>query len=73
MTPVFHASARSWLAGLALATAGVALTRFAAPLLEAGTSLRAFTALGGQITALAGLLVIALGIRRRARRDAPVD
>jgi hypothetical protein len=54
---------RPWLTGLLLACAGVAITRILAP--GCGRSLRAGLTLAGQLTALGGLLIIALGIRRR--------
>lgn len=65
MSPVFHASARYWLAGLALAALGVVLARLVAPAFETRT--RAGLALVGELAALAGLFVIVLGIRRRVR------
>jgi hypothetical protein len=65
MSPVFHASARHWLAGLALAVAGVVVARVIAPTFDARP--RAALALLGELTALAGLYVIVLGIRRRLR------
>ena len=65
MSSVFHASARHWLAGLALAATGVVVARLLAPAFEAGP--RAALALLGELTALAGLYVIVLGIRRRLR------
>lgn len=66
MSPAFHASARHWLAGLVLAAAGVAIARLIAPAFA--DRARAALALAGELVALAGLLVIALGIRRRIRR-----
>lgn len=66
MTTAFRASARHWLAGLALATLGVAVNRLLAPAFPAG-QLRAAIALSGELVALAGLAVIALGIRRRLK------
>ena len=65
MSPVFRASARHWLAGLALAAAGVALARLVAP--GFADRARAAVALSGELLALAGLFVIAHGIRRRLR------
>lgn len=65
MSSVFHASARHWLAGLALAGLGVALARVAAPRLDLRPG--AACALLGELVAICGLLVIALGIRRRLR------
>lgn len=65
MSSVFHASARHWLAGIALAIVGVVVARFVAPAFEARP--RAGLALLGELTALAGLYVIVLGIRRRLR------
>lgn len=65
MSPAFHASARHWLAGLALAVLGVVIARLVAP--GFAPRPRATLALVGEVVALAGLLVIALGIRRRLR------
>ncbi len=65
MSPVFHASARHWLLGIALAAAGVVVARLVAPGFEARP--RAVLALLGELIALAGLYVIVLGIRRRLR------
>jgi len=65
MSPVFHASARHWLAGLALAAVGVAAARLLAPALS--DTPRSVVTLLGQVIALSGLLVIALGVRRRVR------
>lgn len=73
MSPVFRASARFWLAGLALAVVGVALAREVAPRLGDAERARALVALAGEIAALAGLFVIALGIRRRARAAAEAE
>lgn len=66
MTPALRASARHWLAGLALATVGVVVNRLAAPAL-ADLHHRAVLAVTGELIALAGLGVIMLGIRRRIR------
>jgi drug/metabolite transporter superfamily protein YnfA len=66
MTPALKASARYWIAGTALAFAGVAVARVVAPGYEART--RAALALTGQLVALAGLAIILLGIRRRLSR-----
>ena len=66
-SPAFRVNARPWLAGLALAVAGVVLTRLVAPDFSARP--RAALALAGELLALAGLLVIALGIRRRLLRS----
>ena len=68
MSPVFHASARHWLSGLALAAAGVALARVVAPSFSAQP--RAVLALAGQLVAITGLLVIARGIRLRIENAA---
>lgn len=66
MSPAIKASARHWVFGIALAFAGVAITRVVAPGFE--TASRAVFALTGQLIALGGLYVILLGIRRRLRR-----
>lgn len=68
MTPALRDSARHWLTGLALAGAGVAVNRLLAPAFPVGSVPRAACALTGQLVALAGLLVIMLGIRARLRR-----
>ena len=65
MSPAFNASARHWLAGIALAAVGVVVARLLAPAFD--VRLRAALALLGELTALAGLYVIVLGIRRRLR------
>lgn len=57
-------SARWWIAGLALALAGVIAVRVAAPRLD--DPVRAAVSAGGQLLALAGLVVIAFGVHRRA-------
>ena len=68
MTPALRASARYWLTGLALACVGVAVNRLLAPAFPPGSPYRSLSALTGQLVALAGLLVIMLGIRARVRR-----
>lgn len=71
MSPVFQSNARCWLVGLVLAASGVAVARWIAPLFENNPDrVRALIALTGEVIALAGLLVIALGIRRRANNAA---
>jgi uncharacterized membrane protein YidH (DUF202 family) len=67
MSPAFHASARYWVSGIALAAAGVVIARLVAPAFEARP--HAALALFGELTALAGLYVIVLGIRHRLRLD----
>lgn len=57
---------RYWAAGLALACLGVVLARWAAP--QMSTKWGAWTAVLGQITAIAGLFIIAVGIQRRIHR-----
>lgn len=66
MTPTLRASARHWLAGLALAATGVAVNRLLAPGF-ASHQIRAACAVTGELVALTGLLVIMLGVRRRIR------
>lgn len=56
-----------WSAGLAVSLLGVAGARWLAPLTDG--RLRAWLTLGGQLTALAGLLILCIGIRRRVKRD----
>jgi hypothetical protein len=56
---------RSWLTGLALAAIGVLGARVLAPALA--DQARLACTLGAQGLALSGLLVIALGVRRRVR------
>ena len=65
MTPALKASARHWLAGIAIAFTGVAISRLLAPGFEARS--HAVIALTGQLMALGGLCVIVTGIRRRLR------
>ena len=67
MSPVFHAAARHWIAGIALAFVGVVLNRIAAPAFT-GTP-HILLAASGQILGAGGLLVIALGIRRRIKNS----
>jgi hypothetical protein len=57
----------SWLAGSALAVVGVVLSRVVAPATAHGLAVRA----AGDVVALSGLLVIALGIGRRYRDQPP--
>ncbi len=71
MSPAIKASARHWLAGIAIAGVGVAVSRLIAPGFDAPG--RAATALAGQLIALSGLLIILLGIRRRLRNHATDD
>lgn len=52
-----------WILGVSVALGGASLTRFVAPHYE-GT-LRTTLTIAGQITALAGLIVIAFGVRQR--------
>jgi hypothetical protein len=66
MTPALRASARHWLAGLALAISGVVVNRLLAPVF-AGAQLRAAFALAGELAALTGLVIIMFGVRRRLR------
>lgn len=68
MSPAIRASARYWLTGLILAAVGVALARLVAP--GFAERPRSLIALAGEVVALSGLFVIALGIRRRLRRAA---
>ena len=63
MSPAFHASARHWLAGLALAAVGVALARLAAPAVSPPPC--AVVVLAGPLVALSGLVVISRGVRLR--------
>lgn len=68
MSPAVHASARHWLAGLALAVLGVVIARLIAS--DLAPRPHAALTLVGELTALAGLLLIALGIHRRLRAAA---
>jgi hypothetical protein len=64
---VFGNLARAtWLAGIATSMSGVALARMLAPSLD--KPLRLYTTVGGQILALAGLFIIAVGVRNRIRK-----
>ena len=70
--PLFHLSARRhWLAGLALAALGVGLARLLAPAFSAQP--RSIVALAGQLVALAGLVVIARGVRLRIEAASAVE
>jgi hypothetical protein len=66
MTPSLRSSARYWLTGIALAAVGVSANRLLAPRFDARP--QAVVAVAGELTALAGLGVIVLGINRRLRR-----
>jgi hypothetical protein len=57
-----------WIGGTVLAFVGVALARTVSPLLDGRW--RGASLVGGELLALAGLLIIAIGIRRRVRTDA---
>lgn len=61
------ANARYWIAGTLIALAGVALARLVAPSL--GSPTRLYCTVGGQLLALAGLVLLAYGVSRRVRRD----
>lgn len=61
----FRATWRYWVAGVVVALAGVLLARGLAPRLA--TEARAWVEVVGQLMGLAGLLIIALGVRRRLR------
>jgi hypothetical protein len=65
-TPL-HDSLAHWINGSFIAFLGVVLVRVVAPALDG--RLRLASMLAGQLIALAGLLVIALGVRRRVRRS----
>ena len=71
MSPEFKASARHWIFGVAIAFAGVAISRVVAPGFDG--RIHAMVALAGQFVALGGLFVILLGIRRRLNRATPED
>lgn len=64
MSSALRAAAPHWITGLALAVTGVAIARLFAPTC-ATTQTQALVAVTGELTALAGLAVILLGIRRR--------
>ncbi|HVU32383.1 MAG TPA: hypothetical protein VHE61_03045 [Opitutaceae bacterium] len=65
-----RANARFWIAGIAIAAAGVVLARFLAPSLPAGHA-RLCTTVSGQLLALVGLGLICVGVSRRVSRAAP--
>jgi len=67
-SPIIQA-AGWWIAGLALAAAGVFGTRVLAPRFTGHE--RAAFAVAGQLLALAGIIVIAFGVYRRVHRSAP--
>jgi uncharacterized membrane protein YdcZ (DUF606 family) len=56
-----------WMGGVALAAAGVIAARVAAPAL--GGAAQSTVAIAGQLLALGGLAVIAVGVSRRVHRD----
>lgn len=58
-----HAHWRLWATGLLIALAGVVLARVAAPYATGNT--RTLLAILGRLTAVAGLVVIAIGVRKR--------
>jgi hypothetical protein len=71
MTSSLRASARYWIAGLLLAGTGVVTNRLVAPGLAGRAS--SLAALIGELTALAGLGVIMIGIKRRITRATRAD
>lgn len=56
-----------WLGGVALAATGVIVARIGAPAL--GASAQPVVEVVGELLALGGLAVIALGVGRRVQRD----
>lgn len=58
---------RYWVAGVALAAAGLAVVRLIGPTLTGHT--RVAAVLGGELVALTGLLVICFGVSQRIRRE----
>ena len=59
------ANARYWVTGTLVALAGVAVARFVAP--QFAPSGRIALTVGGQLLALAGLIIISVGVSRRVR------
>ncbi|PTX99057.1 hypothetical protein [Opitutus sp. ER46] len=64
-------NARYWVTGTLTATVGVLLARVVAP--HAAAGLRVPAALGGEILAIGGLLVICFGVSRRVNRKESAD
>ncbi|MBI5380946.1 MAG: hypothetical protein HZA31_03500 [Opitutae bacterium] len=62
---------RYWIGGTLAAFGGVALARLVAPSLEG--KIRVYVTLAGQLLALAGLLVICIGVRQRLRATPEED
>jgi len=63
MKPFARFANRYWIGGIMMALAGVTLARFVAPFMEKQP--RFYATAAGQLLALGGLWVIALGVRRR--------
>jgi hypothetical protein len=63
-----HESRRYWIAGIAIAVIGVLLSRVLAPRFDArlGDILKA----SGRLLGMGGLVVIAIGLNRRAKANA---
>jgi hypothetical protein len=61
-------NARFWIAGTAIALAGVVVARAVAPLVDGSD--RIVLTVGGQLLALGGLFLICLGVRRRIKAAA---
>ncbi len=57
------ANLRYWVSGLLVAGAGIVAVRWIAPGFEGAA--RLVLTVGGELLALSGLLVIAIGVRRR--------
>ncbi len=65
------ANLRYWASGFAIAGLGVIAARWIAPGFE-GTARLAWT-IGGELFALTGLLIIAIGVRRRVAAASVVN
>lgn len=66
-----NAARRYWIAGIALALAGVLVARVVAPYFETKTA--AIVKAVGQITAIVGLFIISIGVSRRVSKQDPSD
>lgn len=62
---------RFWISGIIAAIVGILLARFVAPQFEPKTAIIAKVA--GQLIAMAGLLIICIGIKRRTSGDNPPE
>lgn len=66
MTPFARFLNVYWVGGIATAFLGVLVARFIGPLFDGNT--RLYLLLAGQLLAISGLFIIALGIRNRVKK-----